>query len=118
MAVVLGKRKRRADLGASKHEVRGSQANERLQALLRRHFETSYEPLNLALPAPPEAEAASDAMEDENSEDGWEGLSDKEESEVIEVVHHDYASGVREEDSLKQEWKAFMVNGLRARLRS
>ena len=113
MASSKGKRKRRVDLDnedSLKLALSAEPPSNRLQELLKLHFETQFEPLPaledaLVPPEVPEEPADSDDASDAD----WEGLSD-EEFDAIEVVHSALQSKC--DASLNaHELKTFMVRG-------
>jgi hypothetical protein len=87
---MLGKRKRRSQLGNTSAASASPEANhERFQALFRAHFESQYEPLP-AVPPPlqttnNEAQPAPSSDYDEAS--SWNGISDLDTSQAVTISH-------------------------------
>lgn len=108
MAVTLGKRKRRGDLGESGSD---SSSEEDVRSLFQRAFEAKFKPLKKdERPKGPTAETEAVNLSDELENSDWSGLSDDEEGQGgdIEVVNHDVVQA-EDEEARRQEMKAFMV---------
>jgi len=112
MAPVLGKRKRRDqtdDLGENSGLTTDKVKPDRLQALFRQHFESSFEPLEgLASP--------SDHIKDNEtakglvgSESDWDGLSEDDEEGKSPVAVQCSTRQSSRADVSKEELKTFMV---------
>ena len=81
-----------------------------LQALFRQHFESRFKPLE-GLPSPPlKRPIASEESLDDQSDSGWEGLSDGGvDEQQVEVVEHTMSTGVKRAEVPREELKTFMV---------
>lgn len=115
----LGKRKRRASLERKDEGENGTGAVSQADynALMRKHFESTYEPLQVDQQAT-YAEESEDAGESE----GWGGLSDSDvESEIdttsagphpIEVIDHSVVIQDKDNEDLQAARKAYMTSKL------
>ena len=111
MAPILGKRKRRdqiVDTGSTlAHAADEDPSN--LQALLRQHFESTFEPLPEPLAHAPLTQNSYIKASDDQLESDWEGFSEcgKEHAETV----HYSSSAPSTADVSKDEFKTFMVGG-------
>jgi hypothetical protein len=116
MVVLLGKRKRRADLDEKSPQMDAETHDERLQTLLQKHFESQFKPLDIEPLAGRDNEAVEGLDETpEDSSDDWEGISDESDPDTVEVAQHeskDIADSWRE----KQERRSFMVRSTSSHL--
>ena len=110
MPDTLGKRKRRSAVGDAEYEQAESIKTgdaERLQALLKQHFEDQFEPLQGTNPLQAVPLEGEDDLTDTDSESDWEGLSEDARPQP-ELVYHATAKTPRP-DMSKAELKTFMV---------
>ena len=109
---MVGKRKRRADYAESNVEIGSHDKNgsERLQTLLRKHFEATYEPLDTAPSTPhQDNEKSSSGTDADEGDAGWSGISEDETANTVEVVDYTAAS-VTDDLASKEERKLFLVS--------
>ena len=111
MAPILGKRKRRdqiIDTGNTlPHPGDGDSSN--VQALLRQHFESTFEPLPEPLAHEPLIQNSDTKASDDELESDWEGFSECE-KEHAETIHYS-TSASSTADVSKDDFKTFMVRG-------
>ncbi|KAL9034776.1 MAG: hypothetical protein Q9180_005221, partial [Flavoplaca navasiana] len=112
MTTVPGKRKRRVHITEPDYsQDAGEQAADvdRLQALLRQHFEQKFESLESSLPASSQDHFLNDSLgaADDDSTD-WNGISDEdgEEAEALVVDHQ--STGKNRIDFSREDLKRFM----------
>lgn len=104
---MLGKRKRRGQILATESDE-GLNSDEKepseLQALLRQHFEASFEPLDKCCLSLSKQEAK---IQPDVTESEWEGISDEEQikTQVIEL----HGPEMSRTNISKDELKTFMV---------
>lgn len=95
-------------------------ATDNAQELMRKYFESQFEPLDL--PSKPANASDSEEYDDEDEEEGddfsgseeddWDGMSEDEDSPQVEVIEHQDAQ--RTDDKMdKKAYKAFMVSSKR-----
>lgn len=110
MTVVLGKRKRRAPIKES-HAERPSEQNaedDHLQQLLRQHFETTFEPLEIHDSESEHRTSHEEIAEGGVSDSDWSGISAHEEEANALVVDYRNLNKTRADVS-REELKLFMV---------
>lgn len=111
MSTMLGKRKRRTAgpiENKRKESSEGSESSELdAQEIFRRHFEAQFEPLPEVAKPTISREESDDGNEDKE-EGEWDGISEEEEEEGVQIVHHTNAES-RMAAMSKEELKAFMV---------
>ena len=111
MAPILGKRKRRDQI-IDNGNVLAHPADEdssHVQALLRQHFESTFEPLPEPLSHEPLIQNSYTKAPDDELESDWEGFSECE-KEHAETVHYS-TSAPSAADVSKDDFKTFMVRG-------
>ncbi|KAK4456138.1 protein FAF1 [Podospora aff. communis PSN243] len=112
MPAALGKRKR----GASKEEGEDGDDKAQLQALLQRHFEARFKPLDATFAQPAAREDDDDEDEDDerltdHSESEWDGISEDEDSDTPKVEVIDYTTSSKTDITAtmsKKELKAYL----------
>lgn len=116
MATTLGKRKRRAEAEAEnpkKAPTRSDSSSsdgETARALFRRAFEAKFKPLGKVEKKPKVQPEPEDEDEDLSQSSDWDGLSDEEDDDEVEVVRHVLPEFIREKDGGRK--KGFMVSEL------
>jgi len=119
MAVMLGKRKRRADISDSGQQI-DAPGDEDLRARFQRAFEAKFRPLGGVTPlksavSAPDLSSESnsdgddDDDDDEDGEDRWSGLSDND--ELVEVIRHDAVN--RHPETQSHAMRSYMVGRYR-----
>ena len=117
MTMMLGKRKRRDQIAEqdTKQALRDIEDDkQQYQILLRKHFETSFRPLEYTH-AKPTAKAPLDVSceEDRSSSPSsgfeWEGLSDENTSPHADIVVHHASTRQGRDEVPHEELKFFMV---------
>lgn len=110
MSQVLGKRKRRRAAEAEEKNNNGDEAGDAVdfQALLRKHFESRFEPLETTATPASEIIAAKPAQSDDEADEGsdWTGLSEDGDP-VVEIIVHDNSHQAAKLSGA--ELRAFMV---------
>ena len=114
MTIVLGKRKRRDQICDShSSKVADGEQSERaeLQALFRQHFEARFEPLkeHTRLHSEDKQQDTLSLSSEEEVESNWEGLSNEDEDDHVQVVEHNAFIGAKKSDVSREELKTFMV---------
>ncbi|KAK0623396.1 hypothetical protein B0T14DRAFT_516127 [Immersiella caudata] len=112
MPATLGKRKR----GAPKKEGENGEDKAQLQALLQRHFEARFKPLDPIFSQPPPENHDDDENEDDDtlsdpSETEWDGISEDEDSDTPKIEVIDYTSTSKIDITAtmsKKELKAYL----------
>ena len=106
--MALGKRKRRDQIGLSDSSADTSTDENAadLQARLRHHFEAEFEPLEGIALSIKNVEA--EAPESTDLESEWEGLSDVDDDEGPQIIHHQI-SRAAENEAPSSELRAFMA---------
>ncbi|KAL9014262.1 MAG: hypothetical protein Q9173_001104 [Seirophora scorigena] len=110
MTAILGKRKRRAQIELSAEEARRSQHTDddiHIQHLLRQHFETKFEPLDLSTTVSARESADKDDPESDFYDGTWTRFSEDEEQTDTLVVNYQNLEKARV-DVPKEELKLFM----------
>ncbi|KAL8962983.1 MAG: hypothetical protein Q9193_000703 [Seirophora villosa] len=110
MTAILGKRKRRARIEISAEEARKSQHTDdeiHLQHLLRQHFETKFEPLDLSTTVSARESADEDDPESDFYDEDWTHFSEDEEQTETLVVNYQNLEKARV-DVPKEEQRLFM----------
>ncbi|KAL9577659.1 MAG: hypothetical protein Q9212_006223 [Teloschistes hypoglaucus] len=109
MTVIVGKRKRRKDVESSSPHgsPEACHAGEQLQSILRRHFETKFEPLASFEPvsAPELSHQESSITADDDTD--WTGFSEDEDGVSTVVVDH-RGRDREKTDISREELKSFM----------
>lgn len=116
MTAILGKRKRRAQIELSAEEARKFQHTDddiHIEHLLRQHFETKFEPLDLSTTVSARESADKDDPESDFHNEDWTHFSEDEEQTETLVVNCQNLEKARV-DVPKEEQRLFMVNRLRA----
>ena len=112
MTTVTGKRKRRvhiAEPGYSQDAGEQAADVDRLQALLRQHFEQKFESLESSLPASSQDHFLNGSLGADDDSTDWNGISD-EDGEEAEALVVDYQNtGKNRFDSSREDLKRFMV---------
>ena len=109
MAPIMGKRKRRDQMVDTETTLAlpADEDSSNVQALLRQHFESTFEPLPELLAHAPSLQSFYDKASDDELESDWEGFSEcgKEHAETV----HYSTSVPSTADVSKDEFKTFMV---------
>jgi len=110
MTPTSGKRKRKDQLTES-DAITGQSPNDEvivtLQALFRQHFETSFEPLEVAKTLQAKGNTAANDISSDDIISGWSGLSE-EDDEASQITYHSHPRSSRA-DIPREELKTFMV---------
>ena len=117
MPPLLGKRKRRGELkeqSSSSSEGEGVSSNTHFQALVQKHFESHFEPLEGGFTRRNHVEEIRIPQLSTDSSVGtdWEGLSEPEDGgrvSAVEVISHKTVQNGGGEEIAKTELKKFMV---------
>lgn len=112
MAVILGKRKRRAELegGTTSHQTSDVASEEDLKAAFQRAFEAKFKPLRNAPKSIAKPEVEEQVYDEVDEESDWEGLDSEQEVEVIQ--HTELSAAELEADGKRK--KAFLVSPVTA----
>lgn len=112
MTALLGKRKRRTSIDVKREIDVTSSDQDRYNKVLRKHFESTYIPLENPQAGGP-GDGASDVEAVSEESNDWEGLSgsegEKEDGTTVEVIDYSVGRDEDDEELEKDERKAFMV---------
>lgn len=111
MTPILGKRKRRDQVlstGADADPRTDAEASQHLRALLQRHFETKFAPLDASHQAVYKRQDVSVQSSNDETESDWTGISEEENEEPAQIVRYQSLQCSRI-DVPKEELKMFMV---------
>ena len=111
MAPILGKRKRRDQIIDTENTLPhpADEDSSNVQALLRQHFESTFEPLPEPVVHEPLIPDSYTKASDDELESDWEGFSECG-KEHAETVHYPTSASVTADVS-KDDFKTFMVRG-------
>lgn len=113
MAPALGKRKRRDRIADAVDDVGGSSYDnttmeDKLQVILKQHFEVNFEPIEGLVPPKIIPGAIKESRSDPETESDWDGLSDEDDDNVTEVVHYSTPRSAKI-DGPQEDLRTFMV---------